>query len=150
MIYPFFIVVPAVELFLLIEVGRLIGTLPSLGLIVATGFIGATLARYQGLAVLSRLRSEVGAGCRPPARRARIETPVLPRITSCRCRPPARMARTETVQSSKGRSSLLRSPSIKPTGMSACRYFRSVFGPILSIRAVFRGLVPIRWSLTSS
>jgi len=64
-IYLLFIVIPAVELVLLIEVGKQIGTLPTIGLIVATGFIGATLARYQGLAVLARLRSEVGAGQLP-------------------------------------------------------------------------------------
>ena len=65
MIYLLFIIIPAVELVLLIEVGKLIGTLPTIGLIVATGFIGATLARHQGLTVLSRLRSEVGAGHLP-------------------------------------------------------------------------------------
>ncbi len=65
MIYLLFIIVPAVELVLLIEVGKHIGTLPTLGLIVATGLIGATLARHQGLAVLSRLRTEVGAGHLP-------------------------------------------------------------------------------------
>ena len=65
MIYLLFIVVPAVELVLLIEVGKQFGTLATLGLIVATGFIGAALARHQGLAVLSRLRSEVGAGHLP-------------------------------------------------------------------------------------
>lgn len=60
-----FLVVPAVELFLLIEIGKAMGTLATLGLIVATGVIGATLARIQGLAVLSRLRTEVGAGRLP-------------------------------------------------------------------------------------
>lgn len=61
-----FLVLPAVELFLLIEIGERIGTLPTLGIIVATGVIGASLARRQGLAVLARLRTETGAG-RVPA-----------------------------------------------------------------------------------
>ncbi len=65
MIYLLFIIIPAVELVLLIEVGKRIGTMPTLGLIVATGVIGATLARHQGLAVMSRLRGEVGAGRLP-------------------------------------------------------------------------------------
>jgi UPF0716 protein FxsA len=65
MIYLLFLVVPVVELVLLIEVGRAIGTVPTLALIVATGVIGATLARHQGLAVISRLRREVGAGHLP-------------------------------------------------------------------------------------
>ncbi len=65
MIYLLFILIPAVELVLLIEVGKLIGPLPTIGLIVGTGFIGATLARHQGLTVLSRLRSEIGVGHLP-------------------------------------------------------------------------------------
>ena len=65
MLYILFLVVPAVELVLLIEIGKAIGTLPTLGLIVVTGLIGATLARHQGLTVLSRLRGEIGAGHLP-------------------------------------------------------------------------------------
>jgi UPF0716 protein FxsA len=48
-----FIVLPAVELALLIEIGRRIGTLETLGLIVVTGVVGAALARSQGLRVRS-------------------------------------------------------------------------------------------------
>ena len=60
-----FIVVPAVELMLLIEIGRHIGTLPTLGLIIFTGALGATLARHQGLAVLRQMREETDAGRMP-------------------------------------------------------------------------------------
>ena len=57
-----FILVPAVELLLLIEIGRHIGTLPTLGLIVLTGALGAALARHQGLAVLRQVQAETAAG----------------------------------------------------------------------------------------
>ncbi len=57
-----FIVVPAVELALLIEVGSALGTLPTFALIVATGIIGAALARKQGLSVMGQLRSEMQTG----------------------------------------------------------------------------------------
>lgn len=57
-----FIVVPLVELALLIEIGRYIGTLATLGLILATGFLGAYLARQQGLGVLRRMQQEVAEG----------------------------------------------------------------------------------------
>ena len=60
-----FIVVPAVELMLLIEIGRHIGTLPTLGLIIFTGALGATLARHQGLAVLRQVQEESAAGRMP-------------------------------------------------------------------------------------
>ncbi len=57
-----FILVPAVELALLIELGRRIGTVATLGLIVATGVLGAYLARRQGLGVFRQVRAELAAG----------------------------------------------------------------------------------------
>jgi UPF0716 protein FxsA len=39
-----FVVVPAIELALLIKVGGMIGVLPTIGLIVITGVVGANLA----------------------------------------------------------------------------------------------------------
>ena len=60
-----FIVVPAVELALLIEIGRRIGTLETIGLIVVTGLVGAAMARSQGLRVLSRVRQEMSTGEMP-------------------------------------------------------------------------------------
>jgi len=61
-----FVAIPAVELALLIEVGARIGTLATLGLILATGVLGASLARWQGLAVLATIRRELEHG-RVPA-----------------------------------------------------------------------------------
>ena len=49
-----FVLVPAIELILLIKLGGLIGTLPTVGIIVLTGVLGATLARWQGLGVIRR------------------------------------------------------------------------------------------------
>lgn len=60
-----FILVPAIELILLIEIGQVIGTIPTIALIVFTGILGAFLARRQGIQVLSRLRSELQAGQLP-------------------------------------------------------------------------------------
>jgi UPF0716 protein FxsA len=65
MLLLLFIVVPAVELALLIEVGRRIGTLATLGLIVLTGVLGASLARHQGLQVLRRVEQEMALGHLP-------------------------------------------------------------------------------------
>lgn len=60
-----FTVVPFVELMLLLEVGRVIGVLPTLMVIVITGIIGATLARIQGLSTLNRIRAELQEGRLP-------------------------------------------------------------------------------------
>lgn len=60
-----FIIVPAVELLLLIQMGRWIGTLPTVGIIVLTGIVGAYLTRQQGLQVLTRIRGEMQNGKMP-------------------------------------------------------------------------------------
>jgi len=60
-----FIVLPATELALLIEIGRRVGTGATLALIILTGMTGATLARSQGLGVLEAIRTETAAGRLP-------------------------------------------------------------------------------------
>ena len=65
-----FILVPLVELFLLIEIGRLIGTLSTLTIIVCTGILGAFLARHQGIGVLHQIRTEIANGRLPAAQLA--------------------------------------------------------------------------------
>ena len=60
-----FIIVPVIELALLIELGGWIGLGPTLGLIILTGVIGASLAKQQGLSVLRRFQAETQAGRLP-------------------------------------------------------------------------------------
>jgi UPF0716 protein FxsA len=50
---------------LLIEIGSRIGTFPTLGVIVVTGVVGATLARHEGLQVLRRIQAELAQGQLP-------------------------------------------------------------------------------------
>ena len=57
-----FILVPLLELVLLIQLGRVFGLWPTLGLVVVTGVLGAALARAEGLRTLRRFREEVAAG----------------------------------------------------------------------------------------
>lgn len=57
-----FVLIPVLEMMLLIEIGSHIGTLPTLGLIVLTGVVGASLARWQGLAVLRQIQAETSTG----------------------------------------------------------------------------------------
>jgi len=54
-----FIAVPVVELVLLIEIGQRVGTLATIGLIMGTGIVGASLARQQGISTLARLRKDL-------------------------------------------------------------------------------------------
>ena len=60
-----FILIPTIELFLLVEIGKRIGTLNTLLLIVVTGVVGAWLVRLQGLQVLSKIRRETSEGTVP-------------------------------------------------------------------------------------
>jgi UPF0716 protein FxsA len=57
-----FIVVPAVELALLVEVGSRIGTFATLAIIVATGVLGAALARHQGLRTVRAIQDKLARG----------------------------------------------------------------------------------------
>jgi len=60
-----FIVLPAVELALLVEIGSRIGTLATILLIITTGFVGAALARQQGWRVLRQVERDTAAGRLP-------------------------------------------------------------------------------------
>lgn len=60
-----FIFVPVMELYILIEAGRMIGLGATLGLIMVTGVAGAWLARSQGLEILERIQQETANGQMP-------------------------------------------------------------------------------------
>ena len=60
-----FVFTPLVELAILIYLGTLIGVLYTILIIVATGLIGAFLARNQGLATFSKIRSSIERGVIP-------------------------------------------------------------------------------------
>jgi len=60
-----FLVVPIIEIYLLIQVGAVIGALPTILLVVATAVIGAYLLRQQGLSTLSRFQQNMATGVLP-------------------------------------------------------------------------------------
>ena len=60
-----FVVLPALELYLLIKVGGAIGLIPTIGLILVTGMLGWMLVRSQGASTLRRIREETQAGRLP-------------------------------------------------------------------------------------
>lgn len=66
-VFLLFVLVPVIELMLLIELGGLVGTLPTLAMIVVTGMVGATLARRQGLQTVANIQAETAAGRLPAA-----------------------------------------------------------------------------------
>ncbi|MFV2058064.1 MAG: FxsA family protein [Thiohalomonadales bacterium] len=57
-----FLLVPIVEIYLLIQVGGVIGALPTVVLVVFTAVMGAWLIRIQGISTLQRVRKTVAEG----------------------------------------------------------------------------------------
>ena len=62
-----FLVVPFLELFVLIQVGSLIGALPTVAVLVVVSVVGAWLVKREGLGVLHRARQQMAAGRVPAA-----------------------------------------------------------------------------------
>jgi UPF0716 protein FxsA len=60
-----FTLIPAVEIYLLIEIGSYFGALNTIILVIATGFAGAYLARLQGLQTMLRVRASLEQGIMP-------------------------------------------------------------------------------------
>lgn len=57
-----FFTVPLVEIYVLLEVGAVIGALPTIGLVVLTAVLGAGLIRAQGISTLGRVQQELDRG----------------------------------------------------------------------------------------
>ena len=57
-----FIVMPIAEMAVLIQVGTMIGVLPTIGLVLLTAVIGAALLKQQGLATLTRANQRLNSG----------------------------------------------------------------------------------------
>ena len=62
--------VPVGEVFIFLEVGSVIGTWPTIGLIVGTAVVGGAILRWQGLQTLARARQQLAANRLPVAEMA--------------------------------------------------------------------------------
>lgn len=60
-----FTVLPALEFYLLYQIGSSIGAFNTFTIIIVTGVAGAFLARTQGLSILHKIQSEVEKGAMP-------------------------------------------------------------------------------------
>jgi UPF0716 protein FxsA len=60
-----FVGAPLIELYVLIQVGSVIGALPTIALSVLTAVIGGALVRHQGLNVVMRVRDNLNRGETP-------------------------------------------------------------------------------------
>ena len=60
-----FISVPLLELWLLLQVGTVVGAVPTFGLVILTGAVGAWLARREGYRTLLGIQREMEKGALP-------------------------------------------------------------------------------------
>lgn len=61
----FILLLPLLEIAGFVVVGRQIGVLATIGLVLLSGFVGALLLRIQGIGVLARIQDEVKQGHDP-------------------------------------------------------------------------------------
>jgi UPF0716 protein FxsA len=61
-LFILFTVVPIVEIWLIIKVGRVFGALPTVALLLVISSVGAWLAKSQGLRVITGIRDELAGG----------------------------------------------------------------------------------------
>ena len=57
-----FFIIPLVEMIILIQVGGMIGPLPTVGLVVLTAICGVSLLRSEGMATLTRVQEKLQRG----------------------------------------------------------------------------------------
>ncbi len=60
-----FTLIPAMEIFLFIEIGKTIGTFNTFLLVIISGILGAYLAKMQGLQAISRIQHQLEQGIMP-------------------------------------------------------------------------------------
>jgi UPF0716 protein FxsA len=64
-LFLLFVGVPLLELLILVRLGQWVGFLPTVGLVLLTGFAGAALARLEGLRTIWKIRGELARGRLP-------------------------------------------------------------------------------------
>ncbi|MBQ0795102.1 FxsA family protein [Zhongshania sp.] len=62
LLFLLFIGLPIIEMWLLIEVGAVIGALPTIAMVVTTALIGAALLKQQGIETLTRAQQRLNSG----------------------------------------------------------------------------------------
>lgn len=64
-LFLLFILIPIIEITVLINVGQIIGTWYTVGLVLLSAFIGVNMLRYQGLSTLARAQQRINSGEMP-------------------------------------------------------------------------------------
>ena len=70
-----FLIIPFIEIYLLLQIGGIVGVMPTIFLVVFTAVLGAWLLRQQGLATFKRFQENMAQGVVPAFEM--IEGPIL-------------------------------------------------------------------------
>jgi len=65
MLFPIFVVMTLLEIYVLVTVGQAIGGLPTVLLVIVTALIGTTLLRQQGWSTMSKAQLSIAEGKTP-------------------------------------------------------------------------------------
>ncbi|MCK5869184.1 exlusion protein FxsA [Methylococcaceae bacterium HT1] len=75
LVFLVFLIVPFIEIYLLLQIGGIVGVFPTILLVVSTAIIGAGLLRQQGLATWQRFQDNLQKGEIPAYEM--VEGPIL-------------------------------------------------------------------------
>ena len=75
LVFLAFLIVPFIEIYLLLQIGGIVGVFPTIILVVSTAIIGAGLLRHQGMATWQRFQENIQRGEVPAYEM--VEGPIL-------------------------------------------------------------------------
>ncbi len=75
LVFLVFLIVPFIEIYLLLQIGGIVGIFPTIALVVLTAVIGASLLRQQGIATWQRFQENLQRGEIPAYEM--VEGPIL-------------------------------------------------------------------------
>lgn len=65
LLFVLFIIIPIIEIFVLMQVGAVLGVWPTIAIVILTAWLGAKYVRQQGLATLNSVQTKMAQGQMP-------------------------------------------------------------------------------------
>ncbi|MBA6224651.1 FxsA family protein [Colwellia sp. MB02u-18] len=65
LLFVLFIIIPIIEIFVLIQVGAVLGVWPTIGMVIFTAWLGAKYVRQQGISTLNSVQTKMAQGQMP-------------------------------------------------------------------------------------
>ncbi|WP_448547981.1 FxsA family protein [Thalassotalea fusca] len=65
LLFVLFVIVPIIEIFVLMQVGAVLGAWPTIAIVIATAWLGAKHVRQQGLATMQSVQNKMAVGEMP-------------------------------------------------------------------------------------